>query len=367
MASPAITSPSSWRGASITSITQFSPSSLDFLFRASDAMRRIVESRGGCALLAHRVLANVFYEPSTRTACSFAAAMQRLGGSVLSVSETTSSAVKGETLADSVRALACYADVVVLRHPVQGSAAIAAAASSVPVLNAGDGVGEHPTQALLDAATIRGELGGVAGKRVVLVGDLKHGRTVHSLVRLLALLRVESVTYVAPTELSLPDDIQAELRAQGVRQAASASLDDAVADADVLYVTRVQKERFVDADEYERLKHAFVVTAATMARAQPRMIVMHPLPCVLRSTAPSPPPPPNTPFSPATPHAHARNPSLSTPRRRVGEIAEEVDADPRAAYFKQMRYGLFLRMAILALTLGVSLEAIEAEGARGAE
>jgi carbamoyl-phosphate synthase/aspartate carbamoyltransferase len=282
---PPIESASSWHRASITSISQFSASSLDFLFRASDAMRRIVDERGGCSLLQHRVLASVFYEPSTRTACSFAAAMQRLGGSVLSVNETTSSAAKGETLADSVRALGSYADVVVLRHPVKGSAAVAAAASDVPVLNAGDGVGEHPTQALLDAATIRGELGGVAGVRVVLVGDLKHGRTVHSLVRLLALLGVESVTYVAPPELSMPADIQAELSARGVRQVTAASLDDAVSTADVLYVTRVQKERFADANEYERLKHAYVVTAATMARAKPRMIVMHPLPCVERRAA----------------------------------------------------------------------------------
>jgi aspartate carbamoyltransferase len=233
--------------------------------------------------------------------------------------QSTSSAVKGETLSDSVRALACYADVCVLRHPTKGSAAEAASACPVPLLNAGDGVGEHPTQALLDLATIRGELGGVAGKHIVLVGDLKNGRTVHSLARLLAVTGAARVTYVAPPELGMPSDLRAELEAAGLAQCESNDLLKAVETADVVYVTRVQKERFSDADVYERLRLAFVLTPAHLAAMPRRSIVMHPLP-------------------------------------RVGEITPECDADPRAAYFRQMKYGLYVRMALLALVLGFKKE-----------
>ena len=238
--------------------------------------------------------------------------------------QSTSSAVKGESLSDSVRALACYADVVVLRHPIKGSASEAAAACPVPLLNAGDGIGEHPTQALLDLATIRGELGSVVGKRVVLVGDLKHGRTVHSLSRLLAASGAASVTYVAPPELSMPPELRSALSAAGLAQSDASDLLSAVAVADVVYVTRVQKERFTDVSDYERLKSAFVLTPAHLAAMPTASIVMHPLP-------------------------------------RVGEIDPACDADPRAAYFRQMKYGLLVRMALLALVLGITLEQLEAE------
>ena len=207
MAAPALSSPNARPIATpadfarnhVISIQQFtSPAAVAFLCDVSELMAAIVTRRGGCDLLQRRVLANVFYEPSTRTSCSFASAMQRLGGSVLQVNESTSSAAKGETLGDSVRALACYADAVVLRHPARGSAAEGSAACPVPLLNAGDGVGEHPTQALLDFACIRQELGRVAGLTVTLVGDLTNGRTVHSLARLLALCGVGKINYVAP-------------------------------------------------------------------------------------------------------------------------------------------------------------------------
>ena len=339
-------------------------------------MRSIVESAGGCSLLRHRVLASLFFEPSTRTSCSFAAAMSRLGGSVLAVAESTSSAAKGESLADTVRSLACYADAVVLRHPAVGAAAEAAAAIAVPLLNAGDGVGEHPTQALLDLYTIAAERGALAQLHVVLVGDLRNGRTVHSLSKLLARWPGSRFTLVAPgeaarrragneeaswrrtrgrkppsasapppppplppfpsracaAELALPADIVASLRASGCAVAESEALTaEILGAADVLYVTRVQKERFSSAEAYERLKHAYVISRETMAALAPRAIVMHPLP-------------------------------------RVGEIREEVDADPRAVYFRQMRYGLFVRMALLALVMGVSPAAVraEAEAARAA-
>jgi aspartate carbamoyltransferase len=194
-----ITTAADFSGNHVISISQFTnPAVVQYLCEVSGHMAAIVERAGGCELLKHRVLANVFYEPSTRTSCSFASAMQRLGGTVLQVVESSSSAAKGETLGDSVRALACYADAVVLRHPAKGAAAEASAACPVPLLNAGDGVGEHPTQALLDFVTIHRELGGVAGATVTLVGDLKHGRTVHSLAKLLALCGVKKVNYVAP-------------------------------------------------------------------------------------------------------------------------------------------------------------------------
>ncbi len=274
-----------------------------------------------------QILANVFYEPSTRTSSSFAAAMHRLGGDVLQISESTSSAVKGETLSDSVRALQCYADAVVLRHPQQGSAAAASSAASKPVLNAGDGVGEHPTQALLDLFTIAAENGGaIDGLTVTMVGDLKHGRTVHSLAKVLAMFNVK-VQLVAPDALPMPDYVVDALRAAGRPVSSHGALTpDVLAATDVLYVTRVQKERFASAEEYEKLKHYFVVTPETMSHCKATSIVMHPLP-------------------------------------RVGEIAESVDSDPRAAYFRQMQYGLYLRMALLALVLGVSKEDVEREAA----
>jgi aspartate carbamoyltransferase len=225
-----------------------------------------------------------------------------------------SSVAKGESLPDTVRTLECYADVIVLRHPETGSAAIAAQHLRKPLINAGDGAGEHPTQALLDLFTIREELGRIDGLTVTMLGDLKYGRTVHSLARLLALYDVR-LNYVAPEILRMPAEVVAELRARSLPQAEDASLDAVLPETDVLYVTRVQKERFENLDEYEQVKGAYVITPRTLERAKRNMIVMHPLP-------------------------------------RVTEIGMEVDADPRAAYFRQMEYGLYVRMALLAMVLG---------------
>jgi aspartate carbamoyltransferase len=213
-----------------------------------------------------------------------------------------------------VRTLECYADVIVLRHPEVGASALAAKYARKPIINAGDGIGEHPTQALLDLFTILEELGRVEGLAVTMLGDLRYGRTVHSLARLLALFRV-TINYVSPDILRMPPEIILELKEQGVPQAEYDSLDPVIAGTDVLYVTRVQKERFDDPDAYEMVKGAFVITPETLLRAKERMIVMHPLP-------------------------------------RVGEISMEVDDDPRAAYFRQMEYGLYVRMALLAMVLG---------------
>ena len=304
-----------WRGASLVSVEQLEPAAMDLLFATADAMKADVRSpAGGSDALRGKVLGNVFYEPSTRTNCSFQAAMLRLGGTTIAVNESTSSVAKGETLSDTVRSLESYCDALVLRHPTKGSAREAAEAMRKPLLNAGDGVGEHPTQALLDVFTIRSEL---AGRTITMVGDLKHGRTVHSLAPLLARLGGAAVTlrFVAPASLRMPG----ALVEQVARAGATVHEDDALSDevlaaTDVLYVTRVQKERFDDPAAYEKVKHAFVVTAETLARMKETAVVMHPLP-------------------------------------RVGEIAEECDADPRAAYFRQMENGMFVRMALLKLLL----------------
>lgn len=302
-------------GKDILSVAQFERDDLKAIFAVADAMRTMVAHIGTFDLLKGKILANLFYEPSTRTQSSFMAAMQRLGGSVIPISEVRySSVAKGESLPDTVRTLECYADVIVLRHPEMGAAQTAADAARKPIINAGDGVGEHPTQALLDLYTIREELGGLNGLTVTMLGDLKYGRTVHSLSRLLSLFDVK-LHYVSPQVLAMPTEVMAEIRARGVSQTEHSTLDDVLAASDVLYVTRVQKERFTDLATYEQLKHSFVITPDTMCKAKPKMALMHPLP-------------------------------------RVGEIAPQVDADPRAAYFRQMENGLFVRMALLAMVLG---------------
>ncbi len=303
-----------WYGKDIISVKQFNRENLEYIFAVAHEMRTMVERVGTFDLLKGKILANLFYEPSTRTSSSFTAAMQRLGGSVIPINEVKYSSVsKGESLPDTVRTLECYADVIVLRHPETGSAAIAAKAAHKPVINAGDGIGEHPTQALLDAFTIREELGHVDGLTVSMLGDLKYGRTVHSLSRLLSMYKVR-LNYVSPDILRMPQEVRAELSAKGMEQQ-ECTLEEVLPQTDVLYVTRVQKERFEDPAVYEKVKGAYVIDAATMKVAKQRMIVMHPLP-------------------------------------RVTEISMDFDEDPRAAYFRQMEYGLYVRMALLAMVLG---------------
>jgi aspartate carbamoyltransferase len=302
-------------GKDILSISQFTRDDIEYVFGVANAMRTMVAHVGTFDLLKGKILANLFYEPSTRTQSSFMAAMQRLGGSVIPISEVKYSSVsKGESLPDTVRTLECYADVIVLRHHEQGAAAIAAAAARKPIINAGDGPGEHPTQALLDLFTIREELGHIDGLTVTMLGDLKYGRTVHSLSRLLSLFGA-TLNFVSPESLKMPGSVVEELRARGVKFHEADTLDAVLPASDVLYVTRVQKERFEDLAVYEKLKHAFVITPETMKHAKPKMALMHPLP-------------------------------------RVGEIHPDVDSDPRAAYFRQMECGLYVRMALLAMVLG---------------
>lgn len=302
-------------GKDIVSVSQFSRGDLEYIFGVAAEMRAMVERVGTFDLLKGKILANLFYEPSTRTSSSFLSAMERLGGSVIPINEVQySSVAKGESLPDTIRTLESYADVIVLRHPEVGSAAIAAQAARKPIINAGDGIGEHPTQALLDLFTILEELGRVDGLTVTMLGDLKFGRTVHSLARLLSLYEV-SLNYVSPEILRMPPELVAELKDKGMSQGEYSSLEPVLKDSDVLYVTRVQKERFDDAQSYESVREVYVITPETLAQAKQVMIVMHPFP-------------------------------------RVGEISETVDADPRAAYFRQMEYGLYVRMALLAVVLG---------------
>ncbi len=242
--------------------------------------------------------------------------MQRLGGAVIPISEVKfSSVAKGESLPDTVRTLGSYADVIVIRHPEVGSAALAAKHAHKPVINAGDGVGEHPTQALLDTFTIREELGTLDNLTVTMLGDLKYGRTVHSLARIMTRFEGTRINYVSPDILRMPKDVMEEVAAADVPQAEYSSLDQVIGQTDVLYVTRVQRERFEDPAVYDKVKDAFVVNPEVMKPARDRMIVMHPLP-------------------------------------RVTEISAEFDDDPRAAYFRQMEYGLYVRMALLAMVLG---------------
>jgi aspartate carbamoyltransferase len=305
-----------WYGKDILSVKQFSHEDLQYVFGVAHEMRGMVGRIGTFDLLKGKILANLFYEPSTRTSSSFTAAMERLGGSVIPISEVKYSSVsKGESLPDTVRTLECYADVIVLRHPETGSAALAAKYARKPVINAGDGVGEHPTQALLDAFTIMEELGRLDNLTVTMLGDLKYGRTVHSLARLLSNFSGVKLNYVSPEILRMPKEVIDEVGARGIPQAEFGALEKVLPETDVLYVTRVQKERFEDQDVYESVKGAFVIDPEIMKAARADMIVMHPLP-------------------------------------RVGEISVDFDDDPRAAYFRQMEYGLYVRMALLAMVLG---------------
>ncbi len=299
----------------ILSVEQFSRRELEIIFTVAEDMRTMVERVGSLEILRGRVIACLFYEPSTRTSSSFIAAAERLGGQVIPISEVRySSVTKGESLRDTIRTLECYADVIVLRHYEIGSAAAAADVARKPIINAGDGAGEHPTQALLDIFTINEELGAIDGLTVTMVGDLKYGRTVHSLARLLSLFDVR-INFVSPDVLRVPQTIIDFLRQKQIPITQTSNLDDVLAQTDVLYVTRVQKERFEDPAQYDLVKDAYVITPQTMSRAKQRMCLMHPLP-------------------------------------RVGEISEDVDSDPRAAYFRQMENGLYIRMALLALVLG---------------
>ncbi|MEE1028508.1 MAG: aspartate carbamoyltransferase [Agathobacter sp.] len=261
-------------------------------------------------------LATCFYEPSTRTRLSFEAAMLNLGGSVLGFhSSDSSSAAKGESVSDTIRVISCYADICAMRHPKEGAALVASSKSKIPVINAGDGGHQHPTQTLTDLLTIRSMKGRLDNITIGLCGDLKFGRTVHSLIN--AMIRYENVKFVliSPEELRVPDYVREDvLRANGIEFKEVEKLEDAMEELDILYMTRVQRERFFNEEDYVRLKDFYVLTKKKMELAKDDMLVLHPLP-------------------------------------RVNEISVEVDDDPRAAYFKQAQYGVYVRMALIATLL----------------
>ncbi len=297
----------------VISARQFDdPEFLAGLFDVANQMERDDLFRALTDPLRGRILATLFYEPSTRTRFSFESAMQKLGGGVLTAENMreSSSATKGETIEDTIRIVSGYADAIAIRHYEQGTAEAAARISPVPVINAGDGVGEHPTQALTDVYTIRKELGRVSGLRVVLVGDLLNGRTIHSLLPLLCLHKDVRIDLISPWQLRLPLKHREYLLEKQVAFHESERLEGAIAEADVLYITRVQKERFATAEEYDAVKNSYILDAALADRLKPEAIIMHALP-------------------------------------RVNEISPEVDVNARAAYFRQAKNGLYVRMALL--------------------
>lgn len=293
----------------IVEVSQFTRDDLELVFDRADAMRALphLDQR-----LAGRILATIFYEPSTRTRLSFESAMLRLGGNVISTENARefSSAIKGESVEDTIRIVEGYADAIVIRHYEQGAAARAASVASVPILNAGDGPGEHPTQALLDLYTIRHELGRIDDLRIALVGDLRFGRAVRSLAMLLTRSTGIELVFVSPPEVQMGDDVRQALTTAGIPFVDEPDLASAVAGVDVVYQTRIQKERFASDTEYARNKGIYIVNEETMANLPSSAIVLHPLP-------------------------------------RVDEIALTFDADPRAKYFDEARNGVFVRMALL--------------------
>lgn len=292
----------------VVEVGQFDRSAVERLFGEADRLR----SRPDHRPLVGKILATIFYEPSTRTRLSFESAMLRLGGQVISTENARefSSAIKGETIEDTVRIVAGYADAIVIRHYELGAARRAAAVSTVPVLNAGDGPGEHPSQALLDLYTIRHELGRIDGLKIALVGDLRFGRTARSLSLLSCLTEGTELIFVSPPEVPMGPDIRDALAEHGVRFRDETDLSKVLPEVDVVYQTRIQKERFATPGEYEAARGVYVLDKSAYDRLNPNAIVLHPLP-------------------------------------RVDEIAPEVDDDPRSAYFRQAHNGVYVRMALL--------------------
>ena len=298
---------------------QFDLETLDQLFTITGEMEKVV-SRGGIQDYHNRIMATLFYEPSTRTRFSFETAMHRLGGRVVSTENARefSSVSKGETLEDTIQIMNGYADVIVMRHNEVGAAKRAAAVSRVPVINAGDGIGQHPTQALLDLYTIRKEIGHIDGLRIAMVGDLAQGRTVRSLAYLLSKFKDVQMSFVAPPVLKMKEDILAHLSERGVAYSEETSLAKVLPEVEVVYQTRIQKERFGDrVADYEACRGVYVIDEECLKLMKKQAIVMHPLP-------------------------------------RLDEIVMEVDKDPRAAYFRQAQNGLYVRMALLKLVLSQS-------------
>jgi len=302
----------SFRGRDIISMHDFDRTDIDFILNKATEMQPLAETSSD--LLKGKILATLFFEPSTRTRLSFESAMLRLGGGVIGFAEpSVSSVAKGESLSDTIKTVENYADAIVIRHPEEGAAKTAAEAASIPVINAGSGSLEHPTQALLDLHTILTAKGRINGLRIALLGDLLYGRTVHSLIYALSNYKVK-LYLVSPKQLRMRKDVLEKVEGE-IEYIETDDLRPLLKKIDVLYVTRIQKERFPDPVDYERVKDAYVINNAFLKGAKKDLVVMHPLP-------------------------------------RVTELATDVDNTPHAWYFKQMRHGIYVRMALLSLVLG---------------
>lgn len=296
---------------------QFSKEDLDFIIQKTNIMKQLLHSGKSFGMLNGKLLASLFFEASTRTRLSFESAMERLGGRVIStVGFQFSSISKGETLYDTMKMVEAYADITVIRHPVEGSSRIAAGAVKMPVINAGDGAGQHPTQALLDMYTIKSEKGTLDGLTVGFIGDLKYGRTIHSLIKLLKFYKIH-LYLISPEELVLPDSYKREMDGYPLTFEETRDIKK-IWECDVIYVTRIQEERFADHKEYDRLKETYKVNKELILASKKNTTVLHPLP-------------------------------------RVNELSTDVDDLPNAAYFRQAEYGVIVRMTLLCLCLGVEI------------
>lgn len=307
---------STLKGRSLIEPPDFTIDELNLLFQEATDIMGAPDAHHTRA--AGKLLATLFYEPSTRTRFSFEAAMLKLGGQVIGFSgEQSSSAAKGESIADTIRTVACYADLAVMRHPKEGSAHVAALSADIPVINGGDGGHQHPTQTLTDLFTIINEKGQLGELKIGLCGDLKFGRTVHSLIRALSRYRGMEFILISPEELRVPEYVKMDIRnGAGSTFSEVERMQEVMPELDILYMTRVQRERFFNEEDYIRLKDSYILDAEKMKLARADMIVMHPLP-------------------------------------RVNEIHTEVDSDPRAVYFRQAKNGMYIRMALIAALLGV--------------
>lgn len=302
----------------LINILDLSVEEIDSLIKVADDI--IADPEKYNEVCRHKILATLFFEPSTRTRLSFESAMLSLGGQVLGFSEaSSSSAAKGESVADTIAVVSGYADIIAMRHPKEGAPHVALTRSTVPVINAGDGGHFHPTQTLTDLLTISHEKGRLSDLKIGVCGDLKFGRTVHSLIAAMSRYTGIEFVLISPVELKLPSFVKKDyIKDKGIPYYQSTSLDDVIGDLDILYMTRVQRERFFNEEDYLRLKDSYILTEEKMKKASPDLRVMHPLP-------------------------------------RVNEISTAVDSDPRACYFKQARYGKFIRMALIMDMLGVTV------------
>jgi len=302
------------QGRDILHGNQFNRDTLESLFVLADELKAQIQEGNGSTLLANQILATLFFEPSTRTRLSFETAMHRLGGKVIGfASDTSTSTSKGETFTDTIRTVDQYVDVIVVRHPEIGSANIAAEAAEVPVINAGDGAGQHPTQALLDLYTLKSEFGSLDGIKLALCGDLLNSRTVHSGVELFKLFDIELI-FISPPSLRMPGKIITKLKSNHISVEETDSLEYGLQKADALYMTRIQKERFENANEYSKVKDSYVLSKQLVENNNPTIKILHPLP-------------------------------------RVNELDRSLDVLPNARYFQQVKNGVYIRMALLAAIL----------------